>query len=404
MGNHLCLHSFDPILDENSADLTTRLRKRIHMISFKPDVNSSAEALALKLEIIKEYRIIRQIGKGCFSKVFLAIDSLGRKVALKVILKEKFKTRELIKKIIIEKEILKTVHHRSILKLYRTMQTTSHIYFVLEYAERGNLVDLINTKQLSASQIRVILAQVIEGLFYLHGQGIIYGDLKAENILIKDSGIVKLCDFNLSGTSSLLRDSAQGTPFYVSPEILEGCDRTPKSDIWALGVLTYLLTYRQMPFKHSNQKELVAEILFKEIENEPINWETPKELHQFIKDLLVKDFRKRIGSEFSDFVGHPFFEGFDWSGYQNDPTNFSYVNEVNPIDKQDDLPMNPDFQANNESLLFSPNQSFVYDITDFSYQAKPSFETEKENRRQPSEFPKLIENEIVPSSLESDAK
>lgn len=69
-------------------------------------------------------------------------------------------------------------------------------------------------------EIQLILAQVIEAIMYLHSKQIIYGDLKAENVLIVHSGQVKLCDFNLSGTEELLDSSLQGTIYYISPEMI----------------------------------------------------------------------------------------------------------------------------------------------------------------------------------------
>jgi serine/threonine protein kinase len=368
MGNLLCPNHLNPVIEENHKDLTERLRRRMKMISFKQAKKASADALVSKLEIVREYKVACQIGKGLFSHVFLAVDGAGRKVALKVILKNKFKTKEAIEKIIVEKEVLRMVSHKNVLKLYRTMQTNSHIYFVLELADKGNLLSIVNAKRLKPAEIRVILAQVIEALFYLHSQGIIYGDLKAENILTNSSGIVKLCDFNLAGTSNLLGDSLQGTPSYIAPEILEGCDRTPKSDFWSLGVLTYLLTYHKMPFRSSTHAQLMFDILDKEIDNESDGHTAPQALKQLIKDLLVKSYRKRIGSDINDFINHPFFEGFDWKRYHSDPKNFTYIDGIKSLDMQGDQAMKYDSELDPLTLLPPQNQKFVYDIDDFTYQ------------------------------------
>lgn len=404
MGNIFCPYYFDADLEDHPEDLTKKLRKQMKMISFKPAKDFNAETLASKLEIVKEYNILCQIGRGLFSQVYLAVDPSGRKVGLKVIRKKNFATKQAIEKIIIEKEVLKMIDHKNVLKLYRTMQTNSHIYFVLEYADKGNLLNIVNTKRLTPAQIRVILAQIIEALFYIHSHGIIYGDLKAENILVNKSGAIKLCDFNLSGTKSLLDDCLQGTPSYIAPEILEGCDRTSKSDFWSLGVLAYLLTYRRMPFRSSTQAELLFDILYKEIENEPPGLKAPKDLRLLIKDLLVKNHRNRIGSEITDFANHPFFEGFDWKEYRQNPINFSYVEGIDSFEELDEPLLNRKSDVDKMSLAHSRNQKFVYNINDFTYQTKESLNTSEISLSHDTDSPRSVKNTIIRASMRSRSK
>ena len=111
-----------------------------------------------KNEILKTYKVVGRLGEGCFSKVYLALDQYGMKIALKVIQKNKFSKEEEIEKIIVEKEILKMMDHRGILKLYKTMQTNTKVYLALEYAEYGNLLNLINRIKLKVTDIQVIIA------------------------------------------------------------------------------------------------------------------------------------------------------------------------------------------------------------------------------------------------------
>ena len=404
MGNILCPWYFNPDLEEGSEDLTRKLRKQMKRISFKPTKDFNAETMATKVKTVKEYKILCQVGRGLFSQVYLAVDPSGRKVGLKVIRKKNFTTKQSIEKIIIEKEILKMIDHRNVLKLYRTMQTNSHLYFVLEYAEKGNLLRVVNRKRLSSDQIRVILAQVIEALFYIHSQGIIYGDLKAENILLTRSGTVKLCDFNLSGTTSLLDDSLQGTPSYIAPEILEGCDRTPKSDFWSLGVLTYLLTYRRLPFRSSTGAELMFTILYKKIDKEQPDMKAPKELRRLIKDLLVKSHRNRIGSDISEFVKHPFFNGFDWANYRRDPENFLYIEGINSFDEKESAQYSAKQDTDKGSFAHSQNQNFLYNINDFTYQTQESLNVIDLSEGEDSGFPMLERPTRVRTSTRSRSK
>jgi protein-serine/threonine kinase len=367
MGNIYCPAKRQVPANNANEHLTDDLRNKMSQINFKNTRSEASDPIRLKTDILKDYRIVRKIGKGLFSKVYLAIDPSGRKVGLKTIQKKNFVAKEGIEKIIIEKEILKLINHRNVLKLYKTMQTTSRIYFVLEYADKGNLLNIVNTKKLSPDNIRVILAQVIDALFYLHSKGIIYGDLKAENILVNKVGEIKLCDFNLSGTSSLLSDTIQGTVSYIAPEILEGKERTPLSDFWSLGVLTHLLFYKKLPFKSSNQTELFFNIINKNIEPESREKRAPKALRQLICDLLVKNPNKRIGASIKDFVRHPFFENFDWKNYAGNHKNFSYAEGIACIDDHEDLDFS-DSGVGEDFLPLTHNSNFMYHLEDFTYE------------------------------------
>lgn len=203
-------------------------------------------------------------------------------------------------KILIEKEILRLIDHKNVLKLYKSLQTHSRIYFVLEYASMGNLLNVLNLKKvLSVDEIRVIAAQIIQALLFMHSKGIIYGDLKAENILLNNKGIVKLCDFNLSGTESLLNDTLQGTVCYLAPEVILGKQRTAKSDFWSLGVLVYLLFFRKYPFVNKNQSELFFSIINRNVDFKNKDKKVPISFRQFILDLMIKDPAKRIGNKMS---------------------------------------------------------------------------------------------------------
>lgn len=119
----------------------------------------------------------------------------------------------------------------------------------------------------------------------MHSKGIVYGDLKTENILINKNGIVKLCDFNLSGTYQILEDQFQGTMVYMAPELISGENKSKMSDFWALGVLSYLITYKKYPYLKKTKNQLFYNILNGNIQPET-NWRAPNNLKSFIFDLM----------------------------------------------------------------------------------------------------------------------
>jgi serine/threonine protein kinase len=161
---------------------------------------------------------------------------------------------------------------------------------------------------LSENEIRIIAAQIIDCLFYMHSKGIIYGDLKAENILISSNGTIKICDFNLSGTCSLLKNDIQGTISYLSPEMINCCERTPKSDFWSLGVLLHLLYYRKYPFQNFKNSNMLVNILNVNIISEPRNRKASYELRSLIYSLLEKDLDLRIGEDKRQFENQSFLQ------------------------------------------------------------------------------------------------
>ena len=368
MGN-ICLNCY-PLPKQNAsfAKLSEEIQDKINKISFKE--NTDLSVIQTKNDILKSYKIIKTIGRGLFSKVYLATDSHNHKVALKMISKSYFNNKDNIKKIIIEKEVLRILDNEHILKLYRTIQTSSKIVFVLEYAAKGNLLNLLNVKtQLKPDELRLLAAQLIEALLHIHSKGVIYGDLKAENVLINNKGIVKLCDFNFSGTQSILHNTLQGTVNYLAPEIISGLQRTPKSDFWALGILLHLLFYKRFPFKSSYQAELFFNIVNRPIDAEPIDKHAPPALRLLIIDLLSKNFRKRIGNSLSEFKKHKFFEKFDWVEYKNNDEVFNLVRGVPSFENDISHSFNDGSFEDNDNLkaLSNNTNAFHYDIPGFTY-------------------------------------
>lgn len=352
-------------IDNLDCEMSDMLKRKMNSINFKNDVK-----VRTNQEILSGYNIIKPLGSGLFSKVYLATDQNGKKFAVKIVKKQDFQVSETIQKIILEKEILKLVEHPNILKLYRSVQSDSRIYFFLEYASKGNILQLLNIKgRLDANEVRVVSAQIIEAILYIHSKGIIYGDLKAENVLIASNGLIKLCDFNLSGTKSILSDKMQGTICYISPEIIEGKKRTRMSDFWALGVLVHLMFYRRYPFRFNNQTDLFYNIINCNIEPEKNEVKAPSSLRRFIGDLLCREVNKRLGKSLDDFINHPFFAGFNWNGYKRDPESFKFAEKIpesENVDSKSDSKTNSDID-DFINIKMTPTTRPIYNIEGFTY-------------------------------------
>lgn len=231
---------------------------------------------------------------------------------------------------------------------------------------------------LSENEIRIIAAQIIDCLFYMHSKGVIYGDLKAENILISSNGTIKICDFNLSGTCSLLKNDIQGTISYLSPEMINCCERTHKSDFWSLGVLLHLLYYRKYPFQNFKNSNMLVNIVNVNIISEPRNRRASYEFRSLIYSLLEKDLDLRIGEDKREFENHSFFEDFNWNEYFRKKNNFQYAKNYN-IEEQSESEdyYKSSVQSEDSDILKKDNLTskfYGYNIKGFTFDALSSGE------------------------------
>ena len=350
-----------------SEDLNNKINQKLQNTKFQSSSLSENQSQKIleKSEILSQYKFYNFLGKGMFCEVRLAKDKSGRKVAIKMIRKRHFTDLDSIKKIIIEKEIMNSLSHRNILKLFRTFQTNSRLFFVLEYAENGNLLALINSKPFfTMDEIRIIVAQIVKALLYMHKLEIIYGDLKAENVLFDKNGVLKLCDFNLSGTRELLEKTIQGTTSYLSPEIIQEKPKTPKSDFWSLGILIHLMFYKRHAFTGARQEDILTSIVEDEVKPEQANRKAVPELRALILDLLVKNPIRRIGNNVDEFKSHSFFRDFSWSEDLVLPLN-SFPRGIEA-----------DKTAGNE--VNATMNNFVYEIADFTFDSSKEATTKEQ--------------------------
>lgn len=187
--------------------------------------------------------------------------------------------------------------HPSILCTREAFDGADTIDLIIERADGGELFDMIVERQgFTEDDARHVVRQIVEGIAYLHRQGIAHRDLKAENILVAntESLTVKIGEF---GLSNVLGQSAQlvtacGTPDYVAPEVLKGVGYNQAVDLWAAGVLTYIILVGYAPFyaDDGNQATLFRKIMNVEFDFGEEEWESVSPAAKdFISKLLVED-------------------------------------------------------------------------------------------------------------------
>lgn len=278
---------------------------------------------AKKIINLDAFEIIKVIGKGSFGKVFLVRDKSNSVLyAMKVLKKEYIIRKNQVEHTKTERSVLGYVHHPFIVGLNMAFQTKANLFFILDYCAGGELFfHLGKVGRFTEDRSKFYAAQIILALEYVHQKGVIYRDLKPENVLLDEHGNVRLTDFGLSkeGVSdhSTGANSFCGTPEYIAPEVLQRQGHGRAVDWWSLGALLYEMITGLPPFYSRNR-----ETMFDKIMNADLTF--PQQLSESAKDLLAKlllrDPKLRLGSgegDAADIKRHPFFHDVDWNLLMN---------------------------------------------------------------------------------------
>uniref|UniRef100_A0A8C8LZS1 Serine/threonine-protein kinase DCLK2 n=1 Tax=Oncorhynchus tshawytscha TaxID=74940 RepID=A0A8C8LZS1_ONCTS len=247
----------------------------------------SDECPSVPPSIAERYKVGRTLGDGTFAVVRECVERCtGREYALKIINKVKCRGKEHM--IQNEVSILRRIKHPNIVLLIEEMDTYSELYLVMELVKGGDLFDSITSSnkytERDASGMIYNLASAIK---YLHSLNIVHRDIKPENLLVYEhqdgSKSLKLGDFGLASLVDGLLYLVCGTPTYVAPEIIAETGYGLKVDIWAAGVITYILLCGFPPFSGSEDQEiLLDQILTGQLDFPSPSWDnmsvTAKEL------------------------------------------------------------------------------------------------------------------------------
>ena len=247
-------------------------------VSPNENINGAASDRNVPLTLRKEpfgehYTLGHQLGVGFTSKVYTCTSIKSKAVfACKVMDKKKLqmksnksadseKDASLIQRLRNEINVCASINHPHIVNIYDCFEDDKKVYLVMELMQGGELFDeIIERGSLSEAEAAKIIRKLVEALLYLHNQGICHRDMKPENILLKeahDINDIKLIDFGMAkifprGITKTA--STLGTPGYMAPEIMTRKSYTSAVDMWALGVVTYILLCGYMPFDETHGK------------------------------------------------------------------------------------------------------------------------------------------------------
>lgn len=242
-----------------------------------PIANRTASASSLKNLVnndeiigtgnIDNYLIGSQIGQGAYAIVRSAIvRATNKKIAIKTYEKVKLLDPHRKRCVKREIEILEKLNHPNIVKMYEVIDTSKHVHIAMEYVGGTSLHGYLKrrpNRRVDETEARRIFKQVLYGIEYCHNKNVTHRDLKLENILLDDANNVKIIDFGF-GTCFPHEKKVKlfcGTPSYMAPEIVNRIEYSgPPADVWALGVLLFVLLCGCYPFKAQVDKELYKKI------------------------------------------------------------------------------------------------------------------------------------------------
>ena len=244
----------------------------------------------------------RRIGRGSFSKVYKGFNIVnGDIVAIKKI--DLDMSANMINRLKMEVEIMKTLNHKHIVKLYDVFYDEYYAYLIMEYSHCGDLSKYLKGRPLKEKYAQKFAIQLSDAMKYLIKRNIIHRDIKPQNILVFNKNTIKLTDFGFARyfDKTTLVETLCGSPLYMSPEIIKYKKYSHKADLWSIGVIFYELLTGRPPYNAKTHYELA-----KKIENNPIY--LPKilplssECTDLIHKLLQKDSNKRIS--WDNFFNH----------------------------------------------------------------------------------------------------
>ncbi|THD20521.1 Protein kinase C [Fasciola hepatica] len=320
---------------------------------------------------LQDFKLLKVIGRGSYAKVFQVEHIPTQRIyAMKVIKKETILDEEDIEWVQTEKHVFEcATNHPFLVGLHSCFQTDSRLFFVIEFVNGGDLMFYMQRNlRLAEDYARFYSAEICLALNFLHERGIIYRDLKLDNVLMDSEGHIKLTDYGMCKegiTADVMTSTFCGTPNYIAPEILRGENYNFSVDWWALGVLMFEMLAGRSPWENVgqsvNQDQNSEDYLFQVILTRPIRF--PRSISvratNILRAFLTKNPAERLGclpdSNFADIMNHSFFRPVDWVALEQKqiapPYRPTYANDY------DLTHFDPTFT--DEPVVFTPDNEEV---------------------------------------------
>ena len=254
-------------------------------------------------KISDRYQIIKAIGEGGMANVYLAYDTiLDRDVAVKVLRGDLANDEKFVRRFQREALSASSLTHPNIVEVYDVGEDHGQYYIVMEYVEGRHLKDLIKKRgKLTLSEVIDIMLQITDGMSVAHDSYIIHRDIKPQNIMILENGLVKIMDFGIAmamnSTQLTQTNSVMGSVHYLPPGQANGKGSTLQSDIYSMGIVMYELLTGKLPYKGDNAVEIALKHLKEPLPS--IREELPN-IPQSVENIIIKATAKNPKNRYTD--------------------------------------------------------------------------------------------------------
>lgn len=261
---------------------------------------------------LTDLEFIQELGHGSFGDVLLVYSKKNNYYyALKGIQKKQIDIEQLHQSIEQEKNILLKIDHPFIVKMVKTLKDSKNIFFLMEYVKGKELFDIMNELgSMTLYQTKYFSASIFSAIDYLHKRNLIYRDVKPENVLVNEYGLVKLIDFGTCKEISERTNTVIGTPHYMAPEVVLGEGYTSIVDIWSVAICLYEFVTGSVPFGELAEEPIDVYLA---IINDEVNF--PSSIKDFnFKDLIKKLLAKSASSRLSNvsiIFEHAYYKDFN---------------------------------------------------------------------------------------------
>uniref|UniRef100_A0A8D3D0L4 cGMP-dependent protein kinase n=1 Tax=Scophthalmus maximus TaxID=52904 RepID=A0A8D3D0L4_SCOMX len=270
---------------------------------------------------LSDFNIIDTLGVGGFGRVELVQlkNEEAKTFAMKILKKRHIMDTRQQEHIRSEKHIMTEAHSDFIVRLYRTFKDRKYLYMLMEACLGGEVWTILRDRgSFEDSTTRFYTACVVEAFAYLHAKGVIYRDLKPENLILDSRGYAKLVDFGFAKKIGVCKKTWTfcGTPEYVAPEIILNKGHDVSADYWSLGVLMFELLTGSPPFSGPDPMK-TYNVILRGIDMIEFPKKISKNAASLIKKLCRDSPSERLGNlknGVKDIQKHKWFEGFNWEG------------------------------------------------------------------------------------------
>ena len=232
-----------------------------------------------------------------------------------------------------EKNLLSQLHHPFIVNMIYSFQDHDFLYLIMDLLPGGNLRYHLGIKRkFTEKQNKFLIACILIGLEYIHGENILHRDIKPENLVFDENGYLRITDFGIAKKYTVNnKKDTSGTVGYLAPEVLCIKNHNFSIDYYAVGIITYELAYGHRPYIAKTKHEVKQLILTKQahIDYEDLPDGYKNEAADFINKLIQRNPKKRLGKDsIKQVINHPWLSGFEWDKMKQKTLKAYYIPKV----------------------------------------------------------------------------